>query len=224
MKNSRSYPRADIGSDHNLVMMQCELKYKKLTKKKTKPIEISKLKDPIVKRDFESKTNNALERYDFENKTIEEQWTELKKTIINTAQDVLKKDQVEPRKPWISEEVIELINERRKYKTRDDEEGKRTYRKLRNEIIRKSKRDKDTYLNEICAEINNELNADKLDKAYGMVKKFFGETKKKSQGIQNESGQFLYEEKEIAKRWKTYIEKLYGDNDMDENTLEKKTS
>lgn len=144
----------------------------------------------------------------------------MKKTIINTAQDVLKKDQVEPRKPWISEEVIELINERRKYKTRDDEEGKRTYRKLRNEIIRKSKRDKDTYLNEICAEINNELNADNLDKAYGMVKKFFGETKKKSQGIQNESGQFLYEEKEIAKRWKTYIEKLYGDNDMDENTLE----
>lgn len=131
----------------------------------------------------------------------------MKKGILNAAEAVLKKDNTtERRKPWISEEVVELIHERRKYKTVQDEVGQRTYRSLRNEINRKCKRDKEKHLNDICEEINNELNADNLDKAYGMVNKFFGETKKKSSGIQNENGQLLYEEKEIAQRWKEYIE------------------
>uniref|UniRef100_A0A8D8XEA4 Craniofacial development protein 2 n=1 Tax=Cacopsylla melanoneura TaxID=428564 RepID=A0A8D8XEA4_9HEMI len=220
VKNSRSYPSADIESDHNLVIMHCELKYKKLTKRKPKPIDMSMLKDPIKRREYTRKTDSIAETSN-ENlsNTIEDQWTEMKKGILDAAETVLKKDNtIERRKPWISEEVLELIHERRKYKTISDEEGQRTYRRLRNEINRKCKRDKE--LNDICEEINNELNADNLDKAYGMVKQFFGEAKKKSSGIQNEIGQLVYEEKEIAKRWKEYLEKLYGDSNMNENTLE----
>ena len=34
VKESRSYPGADIDSDHNLVMMKCELKFKRIMGKK----------------------------------------------------------------------------------------------------------------------------------------------------------------------------------------------
>lgn len=60
VKNSRSYPGADIGGDHNLVMMKCELKYKKLAKKNIKCIEIAKLKRTEIKEEFERKTNDFV--------------------------------------------------------------------------------------------------------------------------------------------------------------------
>lgn len=73
---------------------------------------------------------------------MEEQWIELKKGILEIAEDVLKNDISEGRKPWISKEVVELINERRNFKNATDQNGKQKYRRLRNEIIRKSKKDK----------------------------------------------------------------------------------
>ncbi|VVC35306.1 Hypothetical protein CINCED_3A013573, partial [Cinara cedri] len=103
------------------------------------------------------------------NKPIEEQWVNLKKIILETGTKILLKGKKDGRKPWISQEVINLINKRRKFKNAVDEEGQKEYRKLRNEIIR-SKREKEEFLNEICEEINRELIANNLDKAYGMVK------------------------------------------------------
>lgn len=50
-----------------------------------------------------------------------------------------------------------------------------------------------------------------------MVKKLFGEGKKKASIIKDKKGQLLYEEKEIVNRWKEYIQKLYGDEPMNEN-------
>lgn len=49
------------------------------------------------------------------------------------AEDVLKK-----RKSWISQEVVQIINEREKFKSTSDVDGKQKYCRLRNEIIRKS--------------------------------------------------------------------------------------
>ncbi|VVC41133.1 Reverse transcriptase domain [Cinara cedri] len=104
----------------------------------------------------------------------------------------------------------------RKFKNAIDEEGQKEYRKLRNEIIRNI-REKDEYLNEICEEINRELIANNLDKAYRMVRKLFGEGKKKASIIKDEKSQLLYEEKEIVNRWKEYLQKLYGDEPMNGN-------
>ncbi|VVC32955.1 Reverse transcriptase domain [Cinara cedri] len=60
---------------------------------------------------------------------------------------------------------------------------------------------------------------DEEDKAYGMVRKFFGKGKKKSSIIKDEKGQLLYEEKEIVNRWKEYLQKLYGDEPMNGNIM-----
>lgn len=181
VKNSKSYPGADIGSDHNLVMMKCELKFKKLEKKNANKISSSKLKIPDIKVDFENNTNKLVEEHkELKNKPIQEQWVNLKKIILETGTKILLKGKEGGRKLWISQEVIDLINKRRKFKNAIDEEGQKEYRKLRNEIIRRSKKEKEKYLNEICKEINRELIVNNLDKAYGMVKTFFGEGKKKA--------------------------------------------
>lgn len=201
-------------------MMKCELKFKILEKKNANRIDPTKLKILEIKVDFENNTNKLVEEHkETENKPIEEQWVNLKKIILEAGTKILLKGKEGGRKSWISQELIDLINKRRKLKNVVDERGKKEYRKLRNEIIRRSKKGKEEYLNEICEEINRELIVNNLDKAYGMVKKFFGEGKKKTSIIKDEKGQLLYEEKEIVNRWKEYLQKLYGDEPMSENIM-----
>lgn len=50
VKDSRSYPRANINIDHNRVLMHCELKFKKLQKKKgIKHLQLTNLKVEEIK-------------------------------------------------------------------------------------------------------------------------------------------------------------------------------
>lgn len=60
---------------------------------------------------------------------MEDQWIELKK-ILKITDDVLKKQNSVGRKQWIGPYIVEMKNERRKFKS------------LTNELIRKGKRDK----------------------------------------------------------------------------------
>uniref|UniRef100_A0A8D8Z0H2 Craniofacial development protein 2 n=1 Tax=Cacopsylla melanoneura TaxID=428564 RepID=A0A8D8Z0H2_9HEMI len=223
VKNCRSHPGADIGSDHNLVMMHSELKYKKLTKKNRTNIEVSKLKNIRIRQEYKGKTElivNDQSIEDLQQKPVDEQWKVVKEGILKTANELLKDQNESAKKPWITEEIVDMIEERRKWKSVSSDEGKATYRRLKNEIVSKCRRAKEEYMNGICEEIDTELKVDNLDKAYGMVKKFFGEKKNKTTGIQDEKGQYLYDEEDVARRWKEYLEKLYGNEDMDNEVLE----
>jgi endonuclease/exonuclease/phosphatase family metal-dependent hydrolase len=58
VKDSRSYPGADIDSDHNLVMMKCNLNFKKLKRRgNINRWQTSKLKEEKVNEKFKEYTN-----------------------------------------------------------------------------------------------------------------------------------------------------------------------
>jgi len=57
------------------------------------------------------------------------------------------------RKPWIKQEMISKMYERRKWKNLNTEEGRRNYRKLRNELKRATEKAKKEYLKNTCNEI-----------------------------------------------------------------------
>ena len=57
------------------------------------------------------------------------------------------------RKPWITQEMISKMGERRKSKNVNNEEGRRNYRILRNELKRATETAKKEYLENICNEI-----------------------------------------------------------------------
>ena len=54
---TRSFPGADIGSDHNLVLMTFRVRLKKVNKAKfTRPrFNLDKLEDPAIKEDFQAR-------------------------------------------------------------------------------------------------------------------------------------------------------------------------
>lgn len=59
------------------------------------------------------------------------------------AKAVLEQESNGNSKAWISDETVKLIEERRKYKSRTDEDGKQTYKKINGEIERKYKKEKE---------------------------------------------------------------------------------
>ena len=72
----------------------------------------------------------------------EVQWKHIKKCVLDTVSDLVGKVEKRARKPWIPQEMISKMDERRKWKNVNTEEGRR----LRNELKRATEKAKKEYL------------------------------------------------------------------------------
>ena len=61
------------------------------------------------------------------------QWNNIKECVLDTLSDLVGKVEKTSRKPWITQEMISKMDERRKWKNVNNEEGRKNYRRLRNE-------------------------------------------------------------------------------------------
>lgn len=68
--------------------------------------------------------------------------------------------------------------------------------------------------NNICQDINEALKMGLMDKAYGIVRRFFKERKVKMASIKEANGNIIYEETKVAKCWKNYLKQLYHEENM----------
>ena len=67
---------------------------------------------------------------------VEVQWNNIRECVLHTIRDVVGKVEKRARKPWITQEMISKMDERKKWKNVDTEEGRKNYRRLRNELKR----------------------------------------------------------------------------------------
>ena len=65
---------------------------------------------------------------------FEVQWNNIKECVLDTLSDLVGKVEKRARKPWISQEMIIKMDERRRSKNVNSEEGRKNYRRLRNEL------------------------------------------------------------------------------------------
>jgi type I site-specific restriction endonuclease len=84
---------------------------------------------------------------------VEVQWKNIKECVLDTINDRVGKVEKRARKSWITREMMDKIDERRKWKNVNTEEGKKKYRRLRNELKRATDSAKKEYLDNICNEI-----------------------------------------------------------------------
>ena len=76
--NSKSYPGADIASDHNLVVMNSRLKFKKLAKPtKEGRVDLEKLKVPELLDRFKVESDKQIGN-SRETNQVEEIWAEIR--------------------------------------------------------------------------------------------------------------------------------------------------
>ena len=89
-----------------------------------------------------------------ESGNVEVQWNNnIKECVLDTISDLVGKVEKRARKPWITQEMITKMGERRKWKKVNTEEGRKNYRRLRNELKRATDNVKKEYLENICNEI-----------------------------------------------------------------------
>ena len=120
---ARSFPGADIGSDHDFLMMSFCLRLKKTNKqtKNSKPkhtrlkFNLEKLKDPNVLESFQAMTGGRfapLTIMSNEDANIDSMITTFTTAVTETASEILGKHR-QKKTPWITAEIIDLCDKRR---------------------------------------------------------------------------------------------------------------
>jgi len=119
----------------------------------------------------------------------------LRHTITKAAEKHLKFTKEMHTKPWINNEIIDLIEKRRKYKNTVSEEGMSEYKKYKNLVNREAKKAKEEWLNNTCKDIDSCLTKGLRDKAYKNIKRFFREYKDKATILRGIDGKIITEGK-----------------------------
>ena len=116
-----------------------------------------------------------------ESGNAEVQWKNIKECVLDTISDLVGKVEKRARKPWITHEMISKMDERRKCNYVNTEEGRRNYRRLRNELKRATEKAKKEYLENACTEIMEFHRTVRYDLMYMKTKELDW---KDTQGIQ----------------------------------------
>ncbi|XP_072048553.1 craniofacial development protein 2-like [Amphiura filiformis] len=167
ISNSRSYPSADIGSDHQMVLADLKLKLKVKPKANRLPrYEVTKLKSEEIRESYEVTIGGRFKpllNIPDTDVGIEDLWSDIRNTINETSDKLLGKKKPQQQKPWISTEVLELSRQRSKVKLQrlEDPTLKHKYNFLNREIKRKSKECKDNWLRELCKDVDDAHEAKK---------------------------------------------------------------
>ena len=88
-----------------------------------------------------------------QNGNVKMKWNNIEKCMLDTMSDLVEKVYRKVRKPWITQEMINQMNEQRQWKNVNNEEVRKNYRRLRNKLKRATYKSKKEYLDSICDKI-----------------------------------------------------------------------
>ena len=210
---TRSFPGADIGSDHELIMMTFKLHLKRVKKHGHARIkfDLEKLKDPIVAEAFHAMIGGKFAALTILETDMETLINTFNMAVTNTASEILGKHRP-VKKPWVTADLLDLCDKRRelKKKKKKDAEGVRQYRAANQEIKKGTKKAKMNWTEEQCQDIEDSMKKNKSKKTYQRVKDLTSTKQGLTTTIQDKDGKCLTEEQDILKRWSKYCSELYN--------------
>ena len=188
---TRSFPGADIGSDHELVMMTFKLHLKRTKKRGHARIrfDVDKLKDPHVVEVFQAMIGGkfaALSKLDsdMDLDTLNDTFNA---AVTDTANEILGKHRP-VKKPWVTIEILDLCDKRRemkKKKNKNDAEGTTEYRTVNRQIKKGMKKAKENWIGEQCENIEDSLKKNNSKRAYHLVKDLTSTKQERTTTIQD---------------------------------------
>eukprot|EP00794_Sanderia_malayensis_P018471 gene18471-20322_t len=203
IKQSKAYPGADSGSDHNPVICKLKVKLRKRKQSKTD----AKLRYAALKNDLTLKERYAVEvknRFEVLQQDGETQWESLKKALVKTAQELLPKQKKSQRKKWMTDEILELIKKRQKIS-----KGSVEYKEADRKIKSKCREAKEAWINEKCEDIERYKNTEPSH-MHKQIKELAGKKACSSSGcLRAKDGTVILEKDKILDIAED--EKLYSD-------------
>lgn len=213
--SAKTYPGADIGSDHNPVVATIRIKFKKvIQKQRSEVLDWKTIQNDNIRNKFITQIEDEIENIHPQNDIVEEReiektWTELKNILDKSGKDTIGRKKQEKRKEWITPEILELMERRRTIKNKNPN----TYKRINQEIENKIKLAKEKWLQENCEEIERlEAMHDDLN-LHRKIKMMTGTMKKKNNiNITNEHNKLILDIEEKKQTWENYIKQLFNDN------------
>ncbi|KAF7250474.1 Craniofacial development protein 2 [Varanus komodoensis] len=139
MQSVKTRPGADCGSDHELLVAKFRLKLKKVGKS-TRPLryDLNHIPD-----EYTVEETNRFKELDLIDRMPEELWTEVCNIVQEVAPKTIPKKKKCKKAKWLSEEALQIAEERRKAKGKGERER---YTQLNAEFQRIASRDKNAFL------------------------------------------------------------------------------
>jgi len=215
VKNCRTYPGADIGSDHNPVVLKLKIKLKILKQKQPRTLkyDVSVLVNSDTKVKYSVEVSNryeclmSLEETPTIEKEIENQWGCLKQAISETNQDMLPLMTTEAKQPWMTTEILNLMKVRKKNKNKDTN----VYKTVDSQIKKKCIEAKENWYNMKCIQIESLAKVHNQGPMYQKIKEFTKKSTGSSNCVKNKKGDMVFEAEKIMERWMEYVEELFDD-------------
>ena len=205
--NARSFPSADVGSDHQLVLanIKPKLKAKKKPTQVMKRFNVSKLKSPDTKHKFEITIGGKFEvllKEPDTNLDVNDTWNCIKEAFHTTSEEVLGPQRAQPQAMWMTQDILELTDQRSKLKveTLSDPARKPEYNYLTREIKRKCKERKEEWINDVRKDIDKSYQSQKSKEAYSAIKKLTKKPSTRMQSVKTKDGNILTEEEDVKKQ------------------------
>ena len=218
IRGTRTLPGADCGTDHELLI--ADMKWKLKSKRKQAPIPRYNVESISTEFSVAVKNRFAELNQICEEKEPEEIANRIKTIFKEEAKNHLQK-KIKKLQPWITEETLNKIEERKKLKKRNNEEPEKSrYKVVHKEIKALCKRDKHDYLEAKCQKIDDCMNTNKSREMYEEIKKLTTVNKPRLNVIKDSQGKTLTEDKDIANRWVEYCSNMYKADDSEEHTQE----
>ena len=210
-----SFPGADTGSDHDLVMMTFKLHLKKASKQGHSRIrfDLEKLKDPEVAEKFKAMIGGKfapLTLLDADDVNMDDLINKFNVAVTETANETLGKYR-HHKQSWVIPNILHLCNKRRELKKdKFTTEGAKQYKAVNQQIKKGMVKARETWIEERCQEIDDSLGKNNNKKAYRLVKDLTSSKQGRTTSIQDKNGKRLTEDRDILNRWKEYCSELYN--------------
>ncbi|XP_073824763.1 FERM domain containing isoform X3 [Musca autumnalis] len=203
-----TYPSADVPSDHNLLMAKMHIKLARQSNKaRNRKIDIGKLENPIIRSDVSSQVNTEL--ININRNDVENIWNSVKTTINSIARNTLGNYTKPKSKSWMTEEILQLMDERRKYKNSNYE----MYWEINREIQREVRIAKNNHLNSQCQEIERLMTLHDDFQIHKKMKEAAGIYRNTNSSVlYNNNNEPVFETAEKKDIWKEYIQNLFRDS------------
>ena len=216
VKQAKTYPGADINSDHNPVVVEICIKVKKPTKSlKNVQLRFRLLKEQEYKEKYNIEVKNKYEALsileeDGLEEDVEKSWNTVRECIQTSMKTVLPPAEHKKKKPWMTNDILKMMKERKKCKHTDANR----YKTLNRQIEANCRSTKEKWLKDHCLEVENLGRQYKLKEMHKKVQEVTNRNvKKKTSGsIKDKHGRVIWDHDEVAKRWAEYITELYDDD------------
>ena len=204
--NTKTLPGADCGSDNELLMMSMRVKIKK-TKAAKHPIRYDMMHIP-EQFNVDIKHRFAALIPIVDEMTPNELWEKIKITTAKVAKEKLSRKRFR-KKQWISEETLDLIDERRNMKAHGKNVNNPEYKEKSRAIRRACRKDKERYTEDKCEIIVGLCKQGRTSEMYQEIRTLIKKFTPKLNVIKHVNGETLTENDDILARWKEHSEGLF---------------